>query len=409
MDKIKAKLKKIKNLLKAIEPSSQDSRKIVFTPHPEDKMHAVSLRFFGCKLAELDVPEFSREYEGVAHLIFNTWSAQIDIDSTIKSMTNIDPINMKCFLQQQIKDEKEALILYFLSISCINEIENYYNGYKFPSYDDIVSKALTLYKKQLLEVALHQFETDRLIKTYSLYENMYVEHADRDLSLFICDTDKSLLENDDYLGKGEFSDKFKTKLLPTDKVSQNNNKTTLAEFFSSNEGGDSVFDVLRQQVQEVEELTKIINEFASYEDVPETEYGDKVEYPLSAPSTEIKTLRDLVRQYENKLNIIAQNETQRYENRDQALLQKREEELRLLKGNLERASELTDDLKDKIKEHIDNMKGCEPTFWELSLMRQILDILTLGLASCVYGFFNPSPAEKDKLYDYDLKIDASRH
>ena len=327
------------------------------------------------------------------------------IDSTIHAMNDIQPEEMKSFLQKQIKDKKDALILYCLSIVCINEIEHYYNGHKFPSYDHIVIKALSLYKEKLLEVALHQFETDRLIKTYSLYDNMFVKH-DRDMSLFICDPDKSLLENNYYLDKNEFSDKFKTKSLPTGMVSRNN-KITLANFFSANEGGDSVFDVLRQQAREVDDLNEMIDEFPACKDVSEVAEGEGFKYTQSAPSEEITTLRGLVQTYEETLTLIEKNETQRYENRDEALLQKRKDELCKLKGNLERASDLTDELKDKIKEHIDNMKGCEPTFWELSLMRQILDILTLGLASCIYSFFNPPPAEKNKLYEYDLKIDAS--
>lgn len=409
MDKIKAKLKEIKVLLEDIDPSSQEPSKLVFS-HPKDKMHAVALRFFGCTLAAMNFQEFSRDYTGVAHLIFDRWSDQIDIDSTLTRMNNINPDELKSFVEQQIHDHKEKLFLSCLSMTCINELECYYNGQKFPSYAAIVSKALNAYKEKLLEVALHQFETDRLIKTYYLYENMFVEHGDRDLSLFICDAaSKSLLENDYYLTHNELSAEFKTQRLPTDKVSQNNNKTTLDQFFSVNQWRDSVFHVLRQQAQEVDELTKMINEFAGCEDVPEVAEGEGFEYTLSAPSPEIETLRGLVQEYENKLTTIAQNETQRYENRDQALLDKRKAELCLLKGDLERESELTDDLKDKIKEHIDKMKEYEPTFWELSLMRQILDILTLGLASRLYGFFNPPPAEKDNLYDYDLKIDSSKH
>ena len=154
-------------------------------------------------------------------------------------------------------------------------------------------------------------------------------------------------------------------------------------------------------------MNEMIDEFPACKDVSEVAEGEGFKYTQSAPSEEITTLRGLVQTYEETLTLIEKNETQRYENRDEALLQKRKDELCKLKGNLERASDLTDELKDKIKEHIDNMKGCEPTFWELSLMRQILDILTLGLASCIYSFFNPPPAEKNKLYEYDLKIDAS--
>ncbi len=319
-----------------------------------------------------------------------------------------DQINDKEELKKLIKKQQELIFSQCLTEATRQYLSRYKVDSQF-SQEAILSDAVNQYKEKMYKETLLEFELGCLIERLSFLEDKKISGLSTDPEVTFVNERLAVDNLADFRLSG-------TKHLAGELVEYNqepltlNNirqqvrayfkeygekdihnkmdspKTIIEYFVKLNEATPvtiSLVDYMTSAITRVEELRTTVQSLATEKEKTE-----------SSKNQGLLKLKNIVEIYSICLPSIKKQELEEFPDRNPIAMKNREDALTTISNALKDAEQLTPELRRTVKQAVDNIQANNPTWFERSLVDQILDIITLGIKPLIrYCTFKPEPVE----------------
>ncbi|KTD33269.1 hypothetical protein Lnau_2917 [Legionella nautarum] len=297
-------------------------------------------------------------------------------------------------LKKLIQQQKELIFSQYLAGATREYLEAFkHNPNQQFSRQTILDKAIELYKEQIYKIALLEYEVVNLVGYYArlrgnsarspdegkiekllaiekTFDSYSSSQSSYNFDLFKFNNIESLyyeLQLAENLSAENLEENLKSSLnLGKPKTLQDSlHNQILSNIFAENLITLAPQKALSTLLKETEQMMATIT---TPEEVGETA-------PIGLPDESIIKLRTIVAEYEAYLNGIIVQESVDYPNRKDGAVDNRKKALERIILDVNNATKLTPHLKSVVKDAVDEIIANEPTWFEKSLLDQILDII----------------------------------